>query len=148
MRLEVDHQYVNQLSPLAPSIASAQSFPLGMMSAMAHHHHHHQRRNPLSSTSSSTTSNSAMHSLPGSFGARVVGPTSLNVFQPVVGNGLGSGSSGVGSGSSGGGGKFSSSDEREELSDEHDYYNESQPLNIASAATTATLSRRKNETTV
>lgn len=115
MNNRVDHEYVNQLSPTAPSITSAQTFPMNGMIG---------RRKPLSSTSSSATSNSAFHSLQGSFGSRIP----PNGFVPVNHNVR----------------KFSSSDDPEELSDDHDYYNELdrlqrelQPLNM-----------RRNETTV
>lgn len=93
MNNRVDHEYVNQLSPLAPSITSAQTFPLpGGIT----------RRKPLSSTSSSVTSNSAFHSLQGSFGIH------QNGFLPLNSNTR----------------KFSSSEDPEELSDEHHYYND------------------------
>ncbi|XP_046914713.2 epidermal growth factor receptor isoform X2 [Dermatophagoides farinae] len=96
MNNRVDHEYVNQLSPTAPSITSAQTFPLhGMIS----------RRKPLSSTSSSVTSNSAFHSLQGSFG---IHPNSAG-FIPLNPNNTR---------------KFSSSEEPEESSDDHQYYNE------------------------
>lgn len=94
MNNRVDHEYVNQLSPLAPSITSAQTFPLPAGIT---------RRKPLSSTSSSVTSNSAFHSLQGSFGIH------QNGFLPLNSNNTR---------------KFSSSEEPEELSDEHHYYND------------------------
>ena len=112
----MDHEYVNQLSPTAPSITSAQTFPLNN-GAMG-------RRKPLSSTSSPTTTNSAIHSYHGSFGPRVVAP---NGFIPVNHTVR----------------KFSSSDDPEELSDDHEYYNELdrlqrelQPLNVRRNETT------------
>ena len=111
----IDHEYVNQLSPTAPSITSAQTFPLN--GALG-------RRNPLSSTSSSTTSNSAIHSYHGPFGPRIIAP---NGFIPVKHTIR----------------KFSSSDDPEELSDDHEYYNEIdrlqrelQPLNVRRNETT------------
>lgn len=107
MNNRLDHEYVNQLSPTAPSITSAQTFPLNGVS----------RRNPLSSTSSSATSNSAIHSYHGSFGPRIVPNGFVPVNHAIR--------------------KFSSSEDPEDLSDDHEYYNELdrlqrelQPLNV------------------
>lgn len=152
------HEYVNQLSPLAPSISSAQSFPLPP---------HHHRRKPLSSTSSSTTSNSAIHSYHGSFapsarllhhhnsqggnGGFIPHPNGFIPLNGGVGGGPAAGTQQSLNGVTGPLGtqnpqirKFSSSDDPEELSDDHEYYNELdrlqrelQPLNV-----------RRNETTV
>ena len=114
MNNRLDHEYVNQLSPIAPSITSAQTFPMNGMIG---------RRKPLSSTSSSTTSNSAIHSYHGSFAPRIVPNGFIPVNHTIR--------------------KFSSSDDPEELSDDHEYYNEIdrlqrelQPLNVRRNETT------------
>lgn len=123
MNSRMDHEYVNQLSPLAPSITSAQTFPMNgtMMN----------RRKPLSSTSSSTSS--AMHSLPGTFGVRVPPfmpvANGVNMMPPNLVNVR----------------KFSCSDEPEDLSDDHEYYNELDKLQRELQPLTV---KAKNETTV